>query len=203
MVLILVGQDGVDPGRAHAGLDTDLDTVDGVELNVVVVDEALDLRRKVGLKTFGISPAAVQQECAAVNQLLGHVELADVCRVVACNEVRLAYQIGGLDGLFAEAEVGHCDTAGLLGVIIEVCLCIHIGVVADDLDGVLVGTDSTVCAQTPELAADCAFGSGNDLFAAVEGQVCDIVRDTDGEGLLGGVVVAMICAGVVSLEPRP
>ena len=93
-----------------AGLDTDLDTVDGVELNVVVVDEALDLRRKVGLKAFRIAPAAVQQEGAAVDQLLGHVELADVCRVVACNEVRLAYQIGGLDGLFAEAEVGHGDT---------------------------------------------------------------------------------------------
>ena len=89
-------KDGVDPGRAHAGLDTDLDTVDGVELDVVVMDEALDLRRKVGLKAFRCAPAAVQKERAAVDQLLGHVELADVCRVVACNEVRLAYQIGGL-----------------------------------------------------------------------------------------------------------
>ena len=108
---------------------------------------------------------------------------------MACNEVRLAYQIGGLNGLLAEAEVRHCDTAGLLGVIIKVCLCIHVGVVADDLDGVLVGTDSTVCAQTPELAADCAFGSCDDLLAGIEGQICDIVRDTDGEGLLGIVVV--------------
>ena len=44
------------------------------------------------------------------------------------------------------------DAAGLLGVVLEVRLDILIGVVADDLGGVLVGDDSTVTAQTPELA---------------------------------------------------
>ena len=151
------------------------------------MDESLDLRRNAGLKFFCI-PGAVQKECAAVYQFLAHVELADVCRVVACNEVGLVDEVGGLDGLLTESQVRHGNTAGLLGVVIKVCLCIHVGVVADDLDGVLVGTDGTVCAQTPELAADGAFGSGNDFLAGLKRQVGNVIDDAEGESLLGLVV---------------
>ena len=58
-------------------------------------------------------------------------------------------------------KVGHCNTAGLLGVIIEVSLSVHVCVVADNLDGVLVGTYSTVCAKTPELTVCSSFRSCN------------------------------------------
>ena len=47
-------KDGVDTGRAHAGLDTELNAVDGVELDVVVGDKLLDLSRKVLLKALHI-----------------------------------------------------------------------------------------------------------------------------------------------------
>ena len=59
-------------------------------------------------------------------------------------------------GLVAEAQVADGDAAGLLGVILEVCLNVLVGVVADDLDGVLVGANGAVAAQTPELALDGA-----------------------------------------------
>ena len=52
------------------------------------------------------------------------------------------------------------DTAGLLRVILEVSLNELIGMVTDDLDGVLVSTNGTVTAETPELALDGAFCSG-------------------------------------------
>jgi hypothetical protein len=110
-------------------------------------------------------PLAVQKECAAVNQLLHHVELRDVCRVVAGNEVCLVDKVGGLNRLLSEAEVRHGNTAGLLGVIVEVSLCIHIGVITDDLDGVLVRADGTVCAKTPELAVDGSFRSCDERFS--------------------------------------
>ena len=108
---------------------------------------------------------------------------------MACNEVRLVNQVGGLDRLLAEAQMGHRHAAGLLGIIVEVSLCVHVGVVADDLDGVLVGTDGTVCAQTPELAADRSLGCGNDLLAGRKGEIGDIIGDADGESLLLGVVI--------------
>ena len=48
----------------------------------------LNLSRQMLLKAFHI-PRAVQKECTAVHQLLYHVVLAYIGRVVACNEVRL------------------------------------------------------------------------------------------------------------------
>ena len=80
--------------------------------------------------------------------------------------------------------MGHCDTAGLLGVIVEVSLSVHVSVVADDLDGVLVGTDSTVCAETPELAVDCAGRCSHESRACRQGQIGDIVYDAEREALL-------------------
>ena len=181
-------QDGVDTGRAHAGLDAELDTIDDVELDLVIVDILLDLSRKLGIKLLHC-PRAVQQEGAAVNQLLYHVEGTNVGCLVAGYKVRLMDEVGGLDRLLAEAQVGHGHAAGLLGIIIEVSLRVHIRVVADDLDGVLVRTDSTVSAETPELAADRASGSGDNFLAGRKGKVRDIIGDADREFLLLGVVI--------------
>lgn len=86
---------------------------------------------------------------------------------------------------------GHA--AGLLGVILEVCLNILISVVADDLDGVLVCADSTVAAQTPELAllgaSSCGDGSGLDLG---QGQTGDIIGDAQSEALLGLILLQLL-----------
>ena len=103
---------------------------------------------------------------------------------MACHEVSLADEICGLDRLLAEAEVGHRDTAGLLGVIIKVSLRVHVSVVADDLDGVLVRTDSTVSTKSPELAVHCAFRCRDELRTGLQGQVRDIIFDTEREALL-------------------
>ena len=112
------------------------------------------------LKSFHI-PRAVQKECTAVNQLLYHVVLTYIGRIVACYEVCLVDQVCRFDRFLTETQVRHGNTTGLLGVIIKVSLSVHICVVTDDLDGVLVSTYSTVSAQSPELAVDGSFRSGN------------------------------------------
>ena len=71
---------------------------------------------------------------------------------MTCYEVSLIDVIWASDWVVTKTKVRNCDTTCLLGVILEVCLNILIRVVANDLDGVLVRTDSTVAAQTPELA---------------------------------------------------
>ena len=85
--------------------------------------------------------------------------------------------------------MGHCNTAGLLGVIIKVCLSVHIGVVADDLNGVLVCTYGTVGAKTPELTVGGSCRCGNKRSAYRQGQVGNIIYDTGGKSLDGAVLI--------------
>ena len=77
---------------------------------------------------------------------------------MACHEIGLVDIVRRANGLVAEAQVADRHAAGLLRVILEVGLDIFVGMVADDLGGVLVGADRAVAAQAPELALDGAFG---------------------------------------------
>ena len=149
----------------------------------MVVDVLLDLPRQMLLK-LRIAPSAVQQEGSAVHKFLNHVVLANVSRVVASHEVCLMNEVGGLNRLVTEAEVRHGDTAGLLRVIIKVRLRIHVGVVTDNLDGVLVCTDGTVCAETPELAVRRALRRRDEVCPGLKGEVGHIVHNADREALL-------------------
>ena len=97
---------------------------------------------------------------------------------MACNKVCFLDQICGFDRLFTETKVRHCHTAGLLGVIIEVSLCIHICVVTDDLDGVLVCSYCTVSSKSPEFTVKRRkhFTSGtiDARFLVEDGKIKDI-----------------------------
>ena len=130
-------------------------------------------------------PGRVEKEYAAVLETFENIVLGDIACVVACYEVSAVDEVGALDGGLAEAEVADGQTAGLLGVICEITLSEHVGVVADDLDAVLVGTYGTVAAKAEELAADGACGSSIDEFVHGDGGVHNIVDDADGEMILG------------------
>ncbi len=56
-----------------------------------------------------------------------------------------------------------------------------VGVVADDLDGVLVCADRAVCAKTEELGLEHAFATHRDLLFCRERGEGDVVVDADGE----------------------
>ena len=75
------------------------------------------------------------------------------------NKVSHINKVCGLDRSFAEAEVRNRYAARLLGVVSKICLRVHICMVADDLNGVLVCADCTVRAETPELTSNCSLGS--------------------------------------------
>ena len=68
--------------------------------------------------------------------------------------------------------------------------------VADDLDGVLVGAHGAVAAQAPELALDGAGSSGvGTVLVLGQGQVGDIVHDADGELALHLVALELVIHG--------
>ena len=104
---------------------------------------------------------------------------------MAGDVVGMGDEVAGLDGLLAKAQMGNCEAAGLLGVVGEVGLGIEIGVVANDLDGLLVCTNGTVSAKAEELALDGALGHGVEFLLDVEAQVGHIVFDAHCEVVLG------------------
>ena len=177
---------------AHADLLSKVDSVYHVKLDVVLCNVALG----GGVKMLGKllkAPLAVNEEhTAGLNITHDGEVLCDVCRNMACNEVCLVYVVRTLDGLVAKAQVRDGNAAGLLGVVLEVSLNILVGVVADDLDGVLVGTDSAVAAETPELALNGAFRCGGGSFNFLEGQTGNIVDDADGELALHLVLLELV-----------
>ena len=172
----------------------------------MVVDILLGVGGQVLFQFLG-GPLAVDQEGAAVLDIVDDLEaLGDIGGGVAGHEVRLVDIVGAADGAVAEAQVADGDAAGLLGVVLEVGLDILVRVVADDLDGVLVGAYGAVAAQTPEFDLDGAGSGGAGSGLLLQGQVGHVIVDADGEVLLGASLAsssytAKTEAGGVSLSP--
>ena len=151
-------------------------------------DIALGLRRHVVVQLL-VAPLAVDQEDTAVLHVPDHGEALDnVGGHMAGHEVGLVDIVGRADGVIAKAQMADGHAAGLLGVVLEVRLNILVGMVADDLDGVLVRADRAVATEAPELALDGAFRRSVRRGLLLEGQVGDVVGDADGELALGLVV---------------
>ena len=120
---------------------------------------------------------------------------------MTCDKVRLIDEVGGLDLRLAETQVGHRQATGLFRVIVEVSLNIHIGMVADNLNRVLVRTNRAVCTQAPEFAACDTGRRGVRILFYFKRKMRNIVGNADGEVLLLSIFI--MSAGVVSLEPKP
>ena len=180
---------------AHADLASEVDGVYHVKLDVVVCNVALGSSVKMMLKLCKIPLAVDEEHAAGLNVADDGEALGYVSRNMACNEVCLVDVVRALDLLVAEAQVTDGDAAGLLGVVLEVSLNVLVGVVADDLDGVLVSADGAVAAETPELALNGAFcrSGGSSLFGQRE--VSHVVNDADGELTLHLVFLKLIVNG--------
>ena len=169
--------------------------VHDIELHVVAGDVLLDVAGQL-LRQFLLGPGGVQQEGAAVLDLVDHVVAGDVGLGVAGQEIRRLDEIGGADGTLAEPQVALGDAVGLLGVVLEVGLRIHTGVVANDLSGVLVSAHRTIGAQTPDLAGHGVGGLGDERLMDIQRQVSHIVVDADGEQVLAAFILHVVEHGL-------
>ena len=136
------------------------------------------------------------------------VVLVNVGRVVAGHVFGRKDLVGRLDRRLAEAQVGDGHPARFFGVVGKVGLGVKVGVVADDLDGRLVGPHGAVGPQAPELAADGVAGGDAQQVFELQGGVGDIVLDADGEVVFGDHHVHVVedrldHAGVELLGPQP
>ena len=86
----------------HTCFDTDLNTINDVEFDVVVSDKCFYLSRQMFFQAFHI-PWTVQQECTTVYQFLYHVVFSYIGRVVTGNEVCFMDQVCRLDRFYQNA----------------------------------------------------------------------------------------------------
>ena len=105
--------------------------------------------------------------------------------LVYSHKVSSINQVRSLNRSLAKAQVGYSNTTGLFGIIEEVALCIHIGMVADNLNGVLVSANGAVGAQTPEFAGGGAFRNNLQVTASREGSIGNVVYDANGKVVFG------------------
>ena len=169
---------------AEAHFLGNLDGVHVVELQFFAGDNALHGSGQV-LFHVGERPVGVQHEGAAFLDAFKNVVLGHVGSLVTGNVVGLGDQVRRGDLFLAEAQVRHGKAARLLGVVSKVGLGVEIGVVADDLDGLLVGAHGAVSAEAEELALHGAGGHGVNFFFHVKRGVGDVVVDAHGEVVLG------------------
>jgi len=91
--------------------------------------------------------------------------------------------------------VGDGAGAGLLGVVDEVTLGVVVRLLADDLDGVLVGPDRAVGPQAEKDGPHDVVRLDVQLFNG-QGQVGDVIDDADGEVVPGPVLGQLVEDGL-------
>ena len=108
---------------------------------------------------------------------------------MACDKVCLLNQVSRLNCFLTETQVGHGYAAGFLGVIVKICLRIHVCVVSDNLNRVLICANSTVSSESPELTVDGSFRSGNRVFFYFQRKVGNIIINTNCKFLFVCIVI--------------
>ena len=177
---------------AEAELLGDFHSVDRVELDVVLRDVALHVGGQV-LREILLAPDRVEQEFAAALETCEEIVLRHIRLLRTRDEVRVVNEIRRIDRRLAEAQMRHRDAARLLRVVGEIRLRIHVGLVADDLDGTLVRADRAVRAKTPELAGRRAFRREIDVLGILsERRMRDIIVDGNREAVLRIVLLEFL-----------
>ena len=175
-------QDGVG-AVAQTDFLCNLSSIDVVNGDVVLCEIFLHLVRQVLCQFFAF-PDGVEQERTVLAQTAGYIVHVQVSLYVASYEVRCIYQVSGADRCVTETQVRTSETARLLGVVREVCLAVLVGIVTDNLHGVLVGTNCTIGTQTVELGLEHAFATYGDFGLLRQRSEGNVVYDTDSEVVL-------------------
>ena len=160
--------------------------VDGIEPELLVDDLALHRGRQLRPHARRRDDG-VEQEDAPLGGLVQHPVARQERGLMTGDEVGVVVfdQVGGVNGVGTETQMGNGDRPGLARVVDEIALRMQVCLFADDLDAVLVGTDGAVGTQAIEHGLiGLQVHIGTEAPVPVQAQVGDVVVDTDGEGML-------------------
>ena len=167
---------------AQADFHSNLRGIDNVEGNMFLRNLAFDAGFQVFIQVI-YAPAAVEEEDTAIFNFADNIVILNIGFFVAGNEISRFYIIGRPDRYVTKTQMRFCYATGFLRIVFKISLYVLVRVIADDLDGVLVGANRTVRAKAPELAADDAFGLEVHRYER-NGQVRNVIFDTNREVFL-------------------
>ena len=97
---------------------------------------------------------------------------------MTCYKISMLYQVTSNDRLVSKTQMGTGYTTGFLCVIFKICLYILICMVTNDLNGILICTNSTIGSKTPELTAYSAWCCYLDLISYWKRSKGKVIIDT-------------------------
>ncbi len=109
----------------------------------------------------------------------------NIGRGVAGYKVSCMNQVRCADRLPSKTQVGNGNTAGLFGVIREICLGILVCMITDYLNRILISTHCSVRSQTPKACLISSIISYVDSFTQRQRKETDIVNNADSKVCLG------------------
>ena len=101
------------------------------------------------------------------------------------DKIRMGQQVRCLNLVGGKPQMAHGAATGFFGVIGKIRLRKHIGIFADDFDGIFVGPHGSISAQAPELTPHSSFGGWINLFAQGERRMAHIIHNAHGKMILG------------------
>ncbi len=102
---------------------TNFPCVDGIEVDFFLCQCALYACRQMFVH-FLRCPQTVEQEGAALLQILQHVVLSQICLVMTGNEIRSVNAVSRLNRIFTKTQMRNGYAARFFGVIRKISLCI-------------------------------------------------------------------------------
>ena len=165
---------------AHTRFFRNLDTVDNVELRFFRDKIFLHFYRQV-LPYLILIPVAVQKEGSAFFKALEHIIRFEEGEFMARNKVSLSDKVGLADLFLSKAQVRGGNRSGLLGVVHKIGLRVVVGRFTDNFDGVLVGADRTVRAESVEHSLMHTGIINMEVMVVGKAYMGYVVFDTDGK----------------------
>ena len=154
--------------------------IDNIKMDLLLGCCFLKCRCEVFVQFFTL-PVTGDQNISTFFYICENVIFIQVGFVMTGYKIRMIYKVCGFNRLFSESQVRTCNTAGFLSVIFKISLYIEVCMITNDLDGIFVCTNSTVRAKSPEFTAYSSFRCGIDGFCYRQGQMCNIIFDSDCE----------------------
>ena len=164
--------------------------VDRMEVQAALDHDLLRLDRQAVPDLFGRIRTVDQHRCPRRGDAQ-HVHALEEAPLVHTDEGGPVDQVGAVDRFRVEPQVTDRHRPRLLRVVDEVGLHDQIGVLADDLGGVLVGADGAVGAEAVEHGPHAGVVGGERRIERQTG-VSDVVDDADGELVAGRLASSLV-----------